>query len=312
MTRPLTHALLLTAGLGTRLHPLTTVRAKPAIPVAGVPMACRILEWLRTAGISDVVMNLHHRPASLASIVGDGGALGVRVRYSWEHPEVLGSAGGPRQALDIIGADRFLIVNGDTLTDAAIEPLASAHDSSGALVTLAVIPNTQPQHYSGLRLADDGAVLGVEPRGSSAPSFHFIGVQVAQAAAFASLEKGRAANSIGGLYQALIDATPGCIRAHVCDARFDDIGTVRDYWRTSWRLAREEATCVADAAPQAAGGAVVETILWDRVTIDPGARLSRCIVTDDVHVRAGEAYASSILLRGHDGPTIAVPFDPEL
>ena len=115
---PLTHALLLTAGLGTRLRPLTLVRAKPAIPVAGVPMVHRIMPLgCAAAGVTDVVLNLHHLPESIAAVVGDGSDLGVRARYSWEQPRVLGSAGGPRQALDILGAETFVIVNGDTLTD---------------------------------------------------------------------------------------------------------------------------------------------------------------------------------------------------
>ena len=91
---PLTHALVLTAGLGTRLRPLTQVRAKPAIPVAGEPMVRRIVRWL-AGGVTDVVLNLHHLPETLAAAVGDGSDLGVRARYSWEQPEVLGSAGGP-------------------------------------------------------------------------------------------------------------------------------------------------------------------------------------------------------------------------
>jgi NDP-sugar pyrophosphorylase family protein len=109
-------ALVLTAGLATRLRPLSLVRAKAALPVAGQPLVVRILRWLRTNGITDVVLNLHHAPDTLTRILGDGQDLGVRVRYSWETP-VLGSAGGPKRAAPILGASRFLIVNGDTLTN---------------------------------------------------------------------------------------------------------------------------------------------------------------------------------------------------
>ena len=87
-------ALLLTAGLGTRLRPLTYARAKPAVPVNGEPLVRRILKWLTGHGIRDVVLNLHHRPETIAAVTGDGADLGIRIRYSWEQP-VLGSAGGP-------------------------------------------------------------------------------------------------------------------------------------------------------------------------------------------------------------------------
>src|SRR6266851_3658628 len=104
MSRTIRHALVLAAGLGMRLRPLTTVRAKPAIPVAGDPIARRIVRWL-----------------------GDGSDLGARVRYSWEQPVVLGSAGGPRLALPMLEADTFLIVNGDTLTNVDLGQLAAVH-----------------------------------------------------------------------------------------------------------------------------------------------------------------------------------------
>src|SRR4051812_32950178 len=102
------------------MRPLSDVRAKAAVPVAGEPLVRRSLAWLQSQGVRDVVLNLHHRPETITTIVGDGSDLGVRVRYSWEQPRVLGSAGGPRQALPLIdgsAADPLLIVNGDTLTD---------------------------------------------------------------------------------------------------------------------------------------------------------------------------------------------------
>src|SRR5476651_2526235 len=88
------HALVLTAGLGTRLRPLTDVRAKPAIPVAGEPMIRRIAARLVSQGVDDLVLNLHYRPETLTAVLGDGRDLGARVRYSWELPRILGSAGG--------------------------------------------------------------------------------------------------------------------------------------------------------------------------------------------------------------------------
>src|SRR5450755_202917 len=137
-------ALVLTAGLGTRLRPLTLARAKPAIPVAGEPAIRRILRWLASHQVADVVLNLHYLPETITAVVGDGSDLSVRARYSWELPRILGSAGGPRQALPILGAETFFIANGDTLTDVDLAALAAAHQASGARVTLAVVPNRAP------------------------------------------------------------------------------------------------------------------------------------------------------------------------
>ena len=98
-------ALVLTAGLATRLRPLSLVRAKAAMPVGGEPLVRRILRGLRASGVMDAVLNLHHLPHTITQLVGDGSDLGVRVRYSWEQP-VLGSAGGPRQALPLLDSPR--------------------------------------------------------------------------------------------------------------------------------------------------------------------------------------------------------------
>jgi len=307
----LSHALLLTAGLGTRLRPLSLVRAKPAIPVAGIPMVERIVRWLATAGIDDIVLNLHALPDTITSVVGDGRHLGVRARYSWEQPLVLGSAGGPRQALDIVGVETFLIVNGDTLTDLPVAPLVAAHEASDALVTMAVIPNPQPMHYSGLRVDRSGAVTGVEPRGSSNPSFHFIGVQVAHRDAFAGAPAGRPSNSVGDVYTRLAASRPGSVRVYQCDARFWDIGTVSDYWTTSHAFAAADGDRGSARVLVDPGARLVDSIVWDGVEIGAGATVSRCIVTDGVQVERGASYSNLILMRGPDGLTVTAPLNVE-
>jgi NDP-sugar pyrophosphorylase family protein len=227
-------ALVLAAGLGTRLRPLTDVCAKPAILVAGEPLIRRIVRWLAAHDVNDLVVNLHYLPHTITAVLGDGSDLSVRVRYSWEQPRILGSAGGPRLALDIIGVDTFIIVNGDTLTDLNVRALVDAHRRSDALVTLALVPNREPEKYGGAVMTADGTVTSFPARGASAKgSYHFIGAQMVHAEAFRQLAAGQPARSIGGLYDALIAARPGSIRGYVSDAAFWDIGTAEDYARTS-------------------------------------------------------------------------------
>ena len=94
-------------------------------------MIRRIIRWLASSAVTDLVLNLHYLPDSITAVVGDGSDLDVRVRYSWEQPRILGSAGGPRLARDIVGAETFFIVNGDTLTDLDLGPMADAHARVG-------------------------------------------------------------------------------------------------------------------------------------------------------------------------------------
>ena len=286
MSAPLPPALLLAAGLGTRLRPLTNVRAKPAVPVAGKPLVVRILEWLAGQGVADAVVNLHHRPETIARCVGHGERAGVRVRYSWE-PQILGSAGGPRQALALLGR-RFFIVNADTLTELSLPALHDEHRQSAAAVTLAVVPHPAPARYGGVLVGTDGRVEGFARAGEGAVA-HFVGVQIAEAAAFADLPAGRPAATIGGLYDRLARATGGAgsgeIRAHRTAGRFLDVGTPADYLTASLALARREGL---RAPPAGAGSTVhrtaslIRTEVWDRAVIGPRCRLEECIVTDGV------------------------------
>lgn len=310
----LRHALVLTAGLGTRLRPLTEVRAKPAIPVAGVPMVRRIVSWLAGQGVGDIVLNLHHLPHTITAVVGDGSDLFTRVRYSWEHPVVLGSAGGPRQALSIVGADVFLIVNGDVLTDFDLNALCQAHVDSGALVTLALVRNREPHRYGGVRLDAEGNVAGFPPPGAAAEEvFHFVGVQVAHADAFRPLGIGQPAASVRGIYDDLITQRPGSIRGFVGDAAFWDVGTVSDYWRTSWSLAdgADGSTAMrgdrVDIAPTAR---VSRSIFWDDVVVPHDCVLDECIVTDGVLIPSGSRFRQTIVMRGADGANRTVRFQP--
>ena len=120
--------------------------------------------------VRQLVINLHHLPETITSRVGDGRDLGVRVRYSWEAPLVLGSAGGPRKALALLGNDDFYIINGDTLADVDLAALATQHAQSGALVTMAVIQNRWPDRYGGVVTDSRGIVHGFVPRRSPAAS----------------------------------------------------------------------------------------------------------------------------------------------
>ena len=297
-------ALVLTAGLATRLQPLSFVRAKAALPVAGDPLVRRILRWLRSNGVSDAVLNLHHQPHTITAVVGDGSDLDIRVRYSWETP-VLGSAGGPKRALTLLDSSRFLIVNGDTLTDLDLTPVVTAHERSGALVTMAVVPNTEPHKYSGLAV-EDGHVVGVVARGSAQPSYHFFGVQVVEADAFAAVPEGVPYETVRELYPALTAARPGSVRAFLATAEYLDIGTPADYLNTSLLIAHREGrgTSAGARAHIAADARIERSILWDDVVVEAGTMLSECIVTDGARVPADTSW-NGVILRAARGDLAA-------
>ena len=296
-------ALVLTAGLGTRLQPLSSYRAKPALPIAGTPLIARLLRGLREAGVTRAVLNLHHRPDSITRIVGDGSAFDLQIRYSWE-TRVLGSAGGPARAIPLLEADRFVIVNGDMITDVDVRALVRQHIDTNALVTMAVIDGLPG--YNGVIADARGIVSGF---GKQSGAFHYIGVQVVNASVFAGVDPDEVSETVHGIYPPLIASKPEAIRIFYSQASYFDIGSPRDYLETARTIARAEhlpldrgrdCTVAADASLR-------DTILWDRVRIGAGATLSECIVADDVVVPDGAEFSrSSLVMR--DNRVAATPF----
>ena len=169
-----------------------------------------------------------------------------------------------------------MIVNGDTLTDLRIRDLIDHHERTGALVTMALIPNPRPDIYGGVRV-EDGWITGFTRPGTPERSYHFIGVQAVHAEALSTLEDGVPAESVNWLYPRLIRESPRAVAAFVVDAPFSDIGTPADYLQTSLDLAGREGDHLVSGArtdihPSAS---LTRTAVWDDVTIGENAVLER-------------------------------------
>jgi NDP-sugar pyrophosphorylase family protein len=257
------------------------------VPLAEATLLERELGWLRRSCVTDVVENLHPRPATITRVVGDGAHLGVSVRYSWE-PRALGSAGGPRRALPLLATDPILTVNGDTLADVDLAAMLDAHRHSGADVTMALVPNPAPEHYNGVAVDADGRVTGFVPRGQAAGTWHFIGVQIAAASVFAQLPDGEPAETVSGIYRDLI-ARPGAIRAWRVTGAVLDVGTPRDYLDAALSF-------VTHGADRHPGARLRHTFVWPDATVAAGADLDQCIVAGPVAVPAGFTAAESVIV----------------
>jgi NDP-sugar pyrophosphorylase family protein len=303
-------ALVLTAGLGTRLRPLSLVRAKAALPVGDEVLVRRVLRWLHDAGVRHVVLNLHHLPHTITPHVGDGRDLGLDVRYSWE-PNVLGSAGGPRRALPLLDAERFLIVNGDTLTDVPLIELIERHTSTGAAVTMTVTAGDL--RYGGVMAGADDIVRGfARPEAPQAPGapqapqapqaphsrFHFVGIQAVEGRVFEHVRDDQPSETVRGLYPQLVANTNGDVRIYRTAMQFRDIGTPADYLATARSFAPANAVTV-----QQGRGTVVHptarvsgSVLWDHVTIGADAEIVNCIVADNVTIPPGARHRDKVIV----------------
>src|SRR5215211_7832918 len=160
-------AMILAAGLGTRLRPLTYVMPKPVAPVLNRPIVAWIAELLREHGFEQVVTNLSYLPEQIREVLGDGSSFGLRISYS-EESEPLGTAGGVGKVRDFLSeTDSFLIISGDALTDIDLSGMRDAHDANvaaGAIATLAT-KRVEDTTQFGVAITDaDGRIQGFQEK----------------------------------------------------------------------------------------------------------------------------------------------------
>jgi mannose-1-phosphate guanylyltransferase len=149
-------ALILVGGEGTRLRPLTATIPKPVVPLVDRPLISYLLEWARRHGVTDVVMSCGFLAAGVRNVLGDGSGLGIRLRYV-EEPRPLGTGGALKYAESLLD-ERFLMLNGDVLTDLDLSAQVEQHERTGARATLSLIPVEDPSAYGLVRLNPDRTV----------------------------------------------------------------------------------------------------------------------------------------------------------
>jgi len=164
-------AMLLAAGLGTRLRPWTEDRPKCMVDVAGKPVLQRNLEWLRSQGVVEVVVNLHLHAQVVTGHFGDGRAFGVHIDYSYE-PDLMGTAGAIWMARDFFAGSPFWVVYGDNLFDFDLKRVSEVHLSNQALLTMALFWRQDVSASGVVQINEAGRVLGFKekPRPGEIPS----------------------------------------------------------------------------------------------------------------------------------------------
>jgi len=154
-------AIILAAGAGTRLRPLTDNCPKPMLPIAGQPLLAHTLAWLQAQGVREAALNLHHVPSVVREGLGDGAAWGVALRYSYE-PELLGTAGAVRAIDERFPGwidQTFVLVYGDMLLSLDLGELLALHRQAGATLTMALKRTTTPQSQGMVELGANERVL---------------------------------------------------------------------------------------------------------------------------------------------------------
>jgi NDP-sugar pyrophosphorylase family protein len=259
-------AMVLCAGLGTRLRPLTDVVPKPLVPIAGVPLVVRTLRQLRAAGVERVVVNTFHLAERVREALGSGEALGLTIDVRVEGPEILGTGGGVKGVLDFFERDEaFLLVNGDVVIDADFGAVAAAHLGSRAAATMLVREVPDADRWGAVEIDRDGWVrrlLGEgEGRGAELTATMFTGVHVIDPRRVGPLLPAQGC-IVRSAYLALVPR--GEVFAVRHTGRFFDVGTPGRYLDANLAIAGTRA--VVDPSARVAAG-----VRLDRVVVWAGA-----------------------------------------
>ena len=282
--------MILAAGLGTRLRPLTENRPKALIPVVNQPAVSRVIEYLKTQGVSEIVVNAHHHHAQLLSYLDSGRRFGLPIQVRVEE-EILGTGGGLKNTEDFWDEDPFLLINGDILTDIDLAEAYERHLKWGGLATL-VLHECEP--FNQIQVDERGYVLDIAKQ-NLAGRLAFTGIHVVSPALLSHIPPGVFCDIIV-CYQKLI-STGNPVQAFISKGHaWRDIGSVQSYVQANRELAGGRFVvgpgCEVDSSVRFGEWAVVgeksvlekgaeirASILWERARVKKDVRVVNSVVT---------------------------------
>ena len=308
-------AIVLSAGYGTRLWPLTEDRTKPAIPILGKPLVGYVAEYLAGYGIDEIVVNLHHRPESVRKALGDGSRFGVKLHYI-EEPVILGTSGALDNARSFFDRETFVVVNGKIITDIDLNAALETHRKANALATLVLLPNARRERFSVIE-TEGGCVKGFGgmpvDSGADAVPLMFTGIHIMEPRILEYVPRGVFSDSVVHVYPKAM-ANGEILAAHVASGKWRELSTLKRYLDISVELLKEAGkSFVTGTNDNIAGSATVsDSVLWDNVEIGAGARVSRAVLADNVKISAQQTIEDAVvvprsLVEGKKPPEKALP-----
>jgi mannose-1-phosphate guanylyltransferase len=293
-------AIVLVGGFGTRLRPLTLATPKQMLPIVDRPMIERVVEHLGAHGVTDAILSLGYRPDAFIDAYPDDVCADVKLHYAVE-PEPLDTAGAVRFAAVNAGIDsRFLVVNGDVLTDLDIGALWKLHADTGAEGTIALTPVDDPSRYGVVPIDDQGRVEAFieKPTPGEAPT-HWInaGTYVLEPSIVDRIPAGGKVSIERSTFPAMVD--DASLFAYRSGAYWVDAGTPATYRQVQLDLIdgrRGDAErAVAASAKLATGAHVEHSVLMAGVEVAAGARIEGSIVLPGASVAADAIVRDSIV-----------------
>ena len=306
-------AIVLSAGYGTRLWPLTEDRTKPALPILGKPLVGYVAEYLAGYGIDEIVVNLHHRPESVRRALGDGSRFGVKLHYV-EEPVILGTSGALDNTREFFERETFVVVNGKIITDIDLNAAVETHRKMKALATLVLLPNLHRERFSVVE-TEAGRIenFGRMPVDEGPVPLMFTGIHIMEPRILEYVPRGVFSDSVTDVYPKAM-ANGEIVAAHVASGKWRELSTLKRYLDISVELLREEGKSSVSGANAVVSSTatVMDSVLWDDVEVGAGARIIRAVLADKVKISANEVIENAVvvprcLVEGKKPPQKALP-----
>jgi mannose-1-phosphate guanylyltransferase len=307
--------MVMAAGLGTRLRPLTYEVPKPVVPVVNRPVMEHILELLSRHGFTEVVSNLHWFPDTIRNRIGDGSALGIELTYQYER-ELLGTAGGVRNVAGFFGEEPFLVMAGDALTDIDLTALREAHHRNGGIATLAVTRVANVSEFGVVITGSDGRIQGFQEKPDPAEALSDLAscmIYILEPEIFDYFPDRPVVDFALDVFPALLENDVP-FHVHVIDEYWNDVGSLPEYLQGNLDALVGAVSVTGGGTPLDPAGAVeaIETgdpgvsppvLVGEGCEFDPSARLDGpLVIGGGCVIGAGARVKHSVLLPRSEVP----------
>lgn len=299
-------AMILAAGYGTRLWPLTLQRAKPAVPFLNRPLISYSIEYLARFGIKQLIINLHHRPESVQAAVLANIPPHLHVEFSYE-PEVLGTGGALDKVRHQLEDGTFVVINGKIITEVNLTAVLDTHRRQRALATLVLRPNPARERFSRVEVDASGHIVRFagfpEPGHSSSTSelsevpLLFTGIQVMEPGIFNYIPRHQFSHTTTEAFPRAIERGE-IIAAHITTEPWYELSTLQRYLDTHLLFLhqRGESVITGQGSQIEAGAMVHDCVIWDNVRVGSGASLNRCVVGDGTVIPSGSTFTQAAIV----------------
>ena len=295
--------MILAAGFGTRLRPLTQTIPKPMVPVLNRPLLERTIELLRSANVRDIAVNVHHLPEQVIDYFGDGSDFGVSLFFSREE-KIMGTAGGIKAVQKFLEDDTFLVINSDIIVDIDLNRVLEFHRERGSCLTLVVREDGFPKKFNPVKMQEDGRIVHFVGMSSmnipdNTRRVMFTGIQIMEPEIFSRIPEGKFCGTTKDVFPEMIqEGLP--VFGYLHKDYWMDLGNREQYLQVHKDTLDGKVSLKIGAIKNPDGLSIVSpVVMGEDCHIEPDARLGPfAVLGNGCRLKNGSVVENSVLWDG--------------